>query len=147
MSRTLSAAAAVILLASFAPAAAPPDSLTVAIRRGLDRLEKGAASYTTKRQCFSCHHQTMTVGAFVSARDRGFTISEKGLKHQLAFTLDPFTSKRERVAKGESVGGANTTVAYALLTLRSAGHAADETTAALVDFLLVKQQPDGSWPA
>jgi N-acyl-D-amino-acid deacylase len=147
MWRVLLTFAALFVLASTASAAAPPDPLSLAIRRGLTRLEKGSASYITKRQCFSCHHQTHTIGAFVSARQRGFSVSEKALKEQVAFTVETFSSKRDRVAKGDSVGGISTTVAYALFTLRTAGHAADETTEALIDFLLVRQRPDGSWPA
>src|SRR5262245_41076534 len=135
------------LLAAPACAAAPPDPLPGAVRRGLARLEKGASSYVTKRDCFSCHHQTHTIGAFVSAKQRGFAVPEKELKAQIEFTLASFSGKLDKVTKGESVGGRNTTVAYALFTLKTAGHAPDKTTAALIFFLLVRQDSDGSWPA
>src|SRR5262245_24166739 len=123
------------LLAAPACAAAPPDPLPGAVRRGLARLEKGASSYVTRRDCFSCHHQTHTIGAFVSAKQRGFAIPEKELKAQVEFTLATFSGKLDKVRKGEAVGGRNTTAAYALFTLKAAGHHADETTDALVDFL------------
>src|SRR5262249_34283715 len=61
-------------------------------------------------------------------------------------TIERF-KKQEQIVKGQGIGGANTTVAYALFTLEAAGHAPDETTAALVEFLLVKQRSDGAWPA
>src|SRR5262249_55482967 len=48
---------------------------------------------------------------------------------------------------GQAIDGANTTAAYALFALDGAGHPADATTAALVQFLLARQRPDGSWPA
>src|SRR3954464_6827807 len=102
------------LLAAPAPAAAPPGRLDAAVRRGLTRLEKGAASYVTKRDCFSCHHQTHTIAAFVSAKRRGFAVNEKELKAQVEFTLATFRGKLDKVSKGESVGGRNTTAAYAL---------------------------------
>ena len=38
-------------------------------------------------------------------------------------------------------------MAYALHTLEQASHKRDATTDALVDFLVVRQRPDGSWPA
>src|SRR5690349_10462030 len=102
------------LFAAPAPAAAPPDRLGQAVHRGLARLEKGAASYVTKRDCFSCHHQTHTIAAFVSAKRRGFAVPEKVLKAQVEFTLATFRGKLDKVSKGDSVGGRNTTAAYAL---------------------------------
>src|SRR5262245_15729971 len=93
------------LLAIFAlPASAspPPDLVPTAVRRGLSRLEKGSGSYITKRDCFSCHHQTHTIGAFVSAKRRGFTISEKVLKEQIEFTLATFSNKRDKLVKGDA---------------------------------------------
>jgi N-acyl-D-amino-acid deacylase len=80
------------LLAGPAAAAAPPpvDHRGPAVRLGLSRLEKGAASYVTKRDCFSCHHQTHTLAAFASARRRGFAVPEKEFAAQLKFTLATF---------------------------------------------------------
>lgn len=135
------------VLAAPAHAAAPPDPVSLAVRRGLARLEKGASNYTTNRDCFSCHHQTHTIGAFVSAKRRGFSVSEGALKEQVKFTLATFDGKHEKIRKGEAVPGRNTTASYALFTLRMAGHAPDATTSALVDFLVVRQTADGSWPA
>lgn len=136
-----------LLFALLAPVAAPPDRLSDAVRRGLTRLEKGSASYVTKRDCFSCHHQTHTIAAFVSAKQRGFSIPEKELKAQVEFTLATFRNNLDKISKGDAVPGRNTTASYALFTLKSVGHAPDKTTAALVDFLVVRQNADGSWPA
>jgi N-acyl-D-amino-acid deacylase len=141
------AACFALLLPVAAHAAAPPDRVDAAIRRGLRRLEQGAASYVTNRQCFSCHHQSLTVAALIAAKQRGFAISERLLDEQTAFTVETFKPNLAKVRKGENVGGRSTTVAYALYTLQAAGHPADDTTAALVDFLIVRQDKDGSWPA
>src|SRR4051794_11820481 len=130
-----------------ARAAGPPDRLSLAVRRGLARLEQGSASYVSKRDCFSCHHQTHTIGAFLSAKRRGFAVPEKELKAQVEFTLATFRGKTDKIVKGDAAPGRNTTAAYALFTLKTAGHAPDKTTAALVDFLVVRQSADGSWPA
>src|SRR4051794_39098231 len=88
------------LLAAPASAAAPPDRLDDAVRRGLARLEKGATSYASKRDCFSCHHQTHTIGAFLSAKRRGFRVPEKELKAQVEFTLATFSGKPDKISKG-----------------------------------------------
>jgi hypothetical protein len=129
------------------PSAGPPDEVSLAVRRGLWRLEKGASAYTTRRECFSCHHQALTVACFAEARRRGLSVSADFLKKQTAFTLDSFRTKHERIRKGQAVPGGNTMAAYALFTLGQVGHEADDTTAALVEYLRVRQKADGAWPA
>ena len=145
--RFLLALLACSAVASAAPAAAPPDRMGQAIRRGIDRLQAGAAKYTENRQCFSCHHQALTVAALVEAKALGFAIDAPLLKDQVRFTLASFAPKLAQVRKGQSVPGGNTMAAYALFTLQNAGHPRDDTTSALVEFLLVRQHADGSWPA
>lgn len=135
-----------LLVTTCAGAAGPPDPLPGAIRRALARLEAGATQYTRHRQCFSCHHQALTVAALADARRRGFAVPGRAFDEQVAFTLDTFRPRLADVRRGVGVGGRNTTVAYALFTLQAAGHPADATTDALVEFLLVHQAKDGSWP-
>jgi N-acyl-D-amino-acid deacylase len=121
-----------------------PD-LKTAIKRGLRRVEEGAANYTKHRQCFSCHHQAVSIEAMAAARKLGHDIEATKLDHQVKFTLESFSSRRELLQKGEGVGGASTTVAYGLLALKMGGHESDDTTAAMIDYLLKLQRPDGSW--
>lgn len=136
-----------LLSAASARAAAPPDPVAQAVRRGLWRLEQGAANYVTHRQCFSCHHQALTLAAFAAANERGFRVSRAALQEQTEFTLATFRDKHADLRKGSNVGCRNTTVAYALYTLQAVGHRADETTDALVEFLFAGQDKDGAWPA
>jgi hypothetical protein len=135
------------VVATSAPAAAPPDATSHAIRRGLDRLQTGAASYVEKRQCFSCHHQALTIAALAEAKGRGFAIDETLLKDQVRFTLASFAPKLSQIRKGQSVPGGNTMVAYGLFALQKGEHLRDATTSGLVEYLLVRQHADGSWPA
>jgi N-acyl-D-amino-acid deacylase len=123
----------------------PADAVKAAVDKGLRRLEAGAANYTTNRQCFSCHHQALPVFALTSAKQRGFTVTPDAVKKQLEFTLAFLSPKKEKIAKGQDIGGGNTTAVYALATLDAAGHAADETSAALVEYLLGRQRADGAW--
>lgn len=139
-----------LVLLTITPAAsalAPPPPADLAIRRGLTRLRQGSASYLTHRQCFSCHHQALTVAAFAAARTKGFAVPADEHEKQVEFTLATFRPKLAKVAKGADIGGASTTAAYALFTLEQASHRRDEVTDALVGFLLARQRPDGSWPA
>jgi N-acyl-D-amino-acid deacylase len=117
----------------------------VAIELGLRRIAQGAANYPKNRQCFSCHHQAMPILALTAARRRGFAVEPEQIREQVEFSLKTFAPRREQVAKGQGIGGASTTVGYALVALEAAGHPPDETTTAMVRFLLARQRPDGSW--
>jgi len=145
LNRTL--ACCLLLLPTLVRAGEPDPRLNPAIERGLKRLELGSASYIQNRQCFSCHHQALTLAVFESAKQRGFQVPPEKVKEQLAFTLESFAPKKAQLVKGQGVPGGNTMTAYALFTLDVSHHPADETTAALVEYLLVRQRPDGSWPA
>src|SRR5262249_29492236 len=61
------------------------------------------------------------------------------------FSLKTFRNKAV-IARGLGVGGDSTGVVYALQTFAAAERPYDDTTAALVEYLLVKQRKDGSWP-
>src|SRR5262249_24314214 len=91
-------------------------------------------------------HQAVPVMGLVAARQRGFPVDAAKVQEQVAFSLKSFRD-HEQIRKGQGVGGANTTVGYALAFLDTAGHTADDTTAALLEFLLVGQRRDGAWPA
>jgi squalene cyclase len=123
------------------------DPAKAAIEKGLRRIEQGAENYTKNRTCFSCHHTGMALMSLSSARRRGFEVEPAKIKHQVEFSLKAFKSKTERMRKGQGIEGGNTQAVYGLFTLEAAGHAADETTAALVEYLLLRQHKDGSWPA
>ncbi len=123
-----------------------PDPIRTAVEKGLRRLEQGAANYTKNRQCFSCHHQAVPMAAFESARRHGFSVNEEEIRHQIEFTLDTFRPQREKIAKGQAVGGTTTSAGYALFTLEMGGSPPDDVSSALVEYLLAKQRPDGAWP-
>jgi N-acyl-D-amino-acid deacylase len=126
---------------------ATEERVRAAVEKGIKRLETGAGNYIKNRQCFSCHHQTVSILGLTEAHKRGFNIDATALRQQIDFTLDTFKDKLDRVRKGQSVPGGNTMAAYALFTLDRAGHKPDATTAALVEYLLGRQKKDGSWPA
>jgi N-acyl-D-amino-acid deacylase len=125
----------------------PADVLRPAIERGLRRIEKGAANYTVHRQCFSCHHQAMPIVSLTSAQRHGLKVRPEEVRQQIEFTLDYFRPKKEAIAKGQWMPGGNTMAAYALMALEAADQPPDEITSALVQYLVTRQRPDGSWPA
>jgi hypothetical protein len=127
--------------------AATPDPARAAIAKGLRRIEQGAANYTKHRKCFSCHHQALSILSLSAARQRGFQVEPTKVRRQIDFTLSAYKARKDRIAKGQRLDGASTEAVYALFALEGARHGADEVTAALVRFLLVRQSGDGSWPA
>jgi len=145
--RSVALMALLTLSPGLARADAPADAVKTAVEKSLKRLDQGAASYIKNRQCFSCHHQATAIQVFVAAKRRGFEVDAASLRQQVDFTVNTFKHKRESVAKGLAVPGGNTMAAYALFALEIGGYSADETTAALVQYLLARQKPDGSWPA
>jgi N-acyl-D-amino-acid deacylase len=123
-----------------------PASIKSAVEKALVRIEQGATNYTKQRQCFSCHHQALPIMGMSSAQKRGFPVSGETIKKQIDFSLKTFR-KKELVEKGQGIGGSNTTVLYALTTLAAVDYPPDDITDSMVQFLLVRQGKDGSWPA
>jgi squalene cyclase len=89
----------------------------------------------------------MSILTMTAARRHGFQVEPAKLHEQIEFTLNTFRPKKDQIVKGQGVPGGNTMVVYALIALEAGAHPADETTAALVQYLLNRQRPDGAWPA
>jgi N-acyl-D-amino-acid deacylase len=144
--KTIAAVLALLTLTTTVRGAASPSlAVKVAIEKGLARAEKGVINYPKQRRCFSCHHQAMAVFSMTAARQRGFAVKADLLKAQIDFSLKTFRNKAI-IARGRGVGGESTSVVYALHTLAAVERPYDDTTAALVSYLLVRQRKDGSWP-
>src|SRR5262245_39251919 len=116
-----------------------------ALVRGLPLVQKAAENYPKHRNCFSCHHQTLPMLAMVTARKHGLAIDEPLLQAQAEFSHKSFRESHEDLRAGRGVGGRALTVGYALWALKLAEWKPDETTAALVSYLLKTQHTDGYW--
>ena len=121
------------------------DAMRTAVQRAIPLIEKSAATYIEERSCFSCHHQALTVMALGRAKLTGFTIQDNIVSEQTKFTLEYFTDRKERLPKGEGVPGGSYSAGYALAGLAAAKEPANETTQALIQYLLKTQKKDGSW--
>lgn len=120
-------------------------ALQTAVTKGLDVVTKAAERYPDHQSCFSCHHQTLPMLAAVMARGRGIEIHETWLKGQKDFTHTSFADDLDALRAGRGIGGRSMTVGYGLWALRLADSPADETTEAMVTFLLKTQHDDGHW--
>ena len=116
-----------------------------AAEKGLALITQSAAEYPKHRTCFSCHHQAMPLVALTVARERGFTIDEDVLRQQVEMTEADLKQAAEAYRKGGGQGGGATRAGYALWTLESGAWKPDETTDAVVTFLLKRDQTIGYW--
>lgn len=131
-------------LAMTAPASAD-DATRAAVDNALKAIAKGVTNYPKHRQCFSCHHQAMGVLAMTAAQKQGFDVDKDLIQKQIEFSLKTFRNKAT-IAKGQGVGGDSNGVIHALQMLAAVDRPHDDTTAALIEYLLVKQRKDGAWP-
>ena len=122
-----------------------PAALHSAIVRAIPLLESGAAGSAEQRQCFTCHHQAIPVLALSAARRRGFAIDEDHLELQLRHTAAHLERGRKGYLEGCGQGGKVLTAGYALWTLSAGGRPADNTTAAVTEFLLEYQKKSEHW--
>jgi hypothetical protein len=117
-----------------------------AIARSLPLLEKGAAGHVAQRTCFSCHHQALPVLALGVARERGFEIDEAAFRKQLTFTHQVLADWARRTPDRKSFGGGQAdTAGYALLTLDLGSWKPDPTTAAVAEYLLLRNADLDHW--
>jgi N-acyl-D-amino-acid deacylase len=131
--------------------AASPDldvgAIKSAVQKSIPLIEKSAAQYRERRQCFSCHHHALPVLMLTEARRRGFTIDEGNLERQLDYTAAHLKRGEENYRSGQGQGGKADTAGWALWTLETGGRKADETTAAVAHFLLAWQSDQDHWRA
>lgn len=139
--------ATVLLSGSASAAPDAPDAVAVraAAGRAVPLIESTAATYPSKRGCFSCHHQTMAVLALTLARDRAFKVDGKVVEAQLDLTLADLQGAEESYRQGKGQGGGATRAGYALWALELGGRKPDSTTSAVSSFLLQRDALNGYW--
>ena len=121
------------------------DTARMAAQRAILLIEKSASTYTEQRDCFSCHHQALTMMTLSHATLAGLSVRDDTISAQAKFTLEYFGDRKDRLPKGEGVPGGSYSAGYALAGLAAAKEPANEISQALVQYLLKKQNKDGSW--
>ncbi len=118
------------------PLPAKTDLPRLAAAKALPLLIKAAEGHIDQRSCFACHNQAFPMMAFAIARDRGFDLPDELVSAQNEHIADFLHSNIDRFRKGQGTGGQADTAGYALLTLEFGGYKPDETTEAVVEYLL-----------
>ena len=124
---------------------ADEDRIRQAVQKAIPLIEKSAATYVQKRDCFTCHHQALPLMVFSRVKSAGFQVGDDSISKQVHFSLEYFNDRLHRLPMGQGVPGGSYTAGYALTGLSEAKVTGDETTKALVSYLLKIQNKDGSW--
>lgn len=159
-------AAGGLLLGAGPAAAQEPDTFDFsqfprqAVQKSIPLLQKSAGIFlgSVEKNCFSCHHQSLSVITFSLARKQGvaFDAAEdrkqvEKLKEFLALARPALEAYQTDPAAERRVDGflvePSLTLGYLLTPLHAAGMPADAATDAAVRYLLRKQTPEGKWSA
>jgi squalene cyclase len=119
--------------------------IRTALTRALTPLQKSLVVYAEKRDCFSCHNQTVPLVALKIARSRGLAIDEDAFDGAVALTLADLETALELYRQVRGQPGGATRAAYALWALQAGDHRADLITAAVTEFLLKFDRDRDHW--
>jgi hypothetical protein len=133
------------VVSSAEPPAPPAEEVKAAVAKALPLLLKGAEGHMAERTCFACHNQGIPLLALTTARQRGFAVRDEDIQKQLEFIAGFLNSNRQNYLQGKGQGGQVDTAGYALLTLEVGGWKPDETTEAVVEYLLRYNKNLGHW--
>ena len=122
-------------------------ALRIAIEKSLPQLTKGAIGHRENRTCFACHSQGLPIMAMATARGRGVAVDSEELKGQLQHVAEFLGGNRAGYLEGKGQGGQADTAGYALVALELGGWRADETTAAVTRYLLLRDADLDHWRA
>ncbi|MGE3819417.1 MAG: prenyltransferase/squalene oxidase repeat-containing protein [Isosphaeraceae bacterium] len=112
------------------------ESVRSAVARGLERVRRAGQNWQVNRTCFSCHHQTLPMLAEVEAARAGFPVDVAGLEAQADFSREYHHERLDALNAGQHLPGGAATAGYGLWALRLARRPPDETTSAVVSYLL-----------
>jgi hypothetical protein len=119
-------------------------SVRRAVVKSLPLLQKSGRTFATKRSCISCHHQALVAMTVGLARKRGFEVDQRIAEQERARVLSVLERNREQLLLGSGVTD-ELAPAYVLAALAAEEQKPNFTTDALVQFLVLRQRPDGSW--
>jgi N-acyl-D-amino-acid deacylase len=116
-----------------------------AVRDGIAILQRSAGEFLTSSDgCISCHHQSLPALALSLAKDNKIPVDEKLAQEQTSATTRILRNKCQLLLQGAGTPDV-LDAGYFLAGLAASGQPRSEATDALVHFLALKQNQDGSW--
>jgi hypothetical protein len=137
-----------LLMPPLIPAAAPPAPLPTApqaVARARVLLHRSGDTWRSRRTCFACHHHTLQVFAEAETARAGFGHDAKRVEAHAEHAHLYFAERQDDLSEGKRLPGGPYSAAYGLWTLHQAQTPADDTTTAMVAYLLQVQEGDGTW--
>jgi hypothetical protein len=135
-----------IVLGFLIPAHAPKaNPVRAAVGAAVPMLVAGAVGHSDQKTCFACHNQAPPALALSAARDSGFAVPETFFQDQAEHVAEFLSENKDKFRKGVGTGGGAATAGYALFTLELNGRRPDETTAAVVEYLLKVHTDRDHW--
>jgi len=119
-------------------------SIRAAASRSINLFKRSSVRYLKERKCPSCHHQTMSLMVFKTARRAGFKIDNLESKRQVERVSGFYNTRRARF-ESEVVKLPITPVGYHLWSLDLGGHQPDDLTKVMTTALLKNQNELGHW--
>ena len=141
----LVAAAAAVLHAVNGTGPADRAEVKRAVERSLPLLQSSAETWFEKRECSSCHHQTLALVATAVARERGFAIPEAFVRGQVLRTLKPVRGWQERYVTGEVSINEAIGQSYRVVGVGATGATRTPMTDAVTYLLAGRQHRSGRW--
>jgi len=123
----------------------PEARLREAITPALKLIEYSSAVYLRERECFSCHHQAMSIMTLMLARQHSFQFDHANLTAQVTRSIEHLQRGEEQYRLGKGQGGGVDTAGYALLGLAAADYPPNKTTDAVVEYLLQIHAESRRW--
>jgi len=118
------------------PPTPPEQTVREAAAKAVRLVDRTSATFLTTHVCFTCHTQTLSALVLRDARKAGVKIDEANFKRQC---------ERAFEVHGALGGVRVDTVGYALWALDAGGHAPDDKTEAMVEYVLNYQKDLGRW--
>ncbi|QDV24072.1 prenyltransferase/squalene oxidase repeat-containing protein [Aureliella helgolandensis] len=109
------------------------------VRRGLERLQRASVNWQSNEDCFSCHHHTLPMLASFEGAQAGLQLDSNWMQAQADAAHSYFEPLIEDMDMGSHVPGGAATVGYGLWALSLDQRVSDETTTAMVNYLLLIQ--------
>ncbi len=127
------------------PAPLPDPRLPAAVARAIPLLQSSAATWLTKRECTSCHHQALGTMAVAVAREAGFAVDEARAAKQIARILEDLTEDEDSLLDGTAAINGQFGCSYMLVALAARGVPAGRALQLVGHYVAGKQSPDGRW--
>jgi ankyrin repeat protein len=125
-----------------APSVLTGSAVAEAVAKSLPLLQQSGAKFTSRKECVSCHHQSMVALTTSVARWRGFPVDEEIARQEREHVRAYFEAKPE-IVLGQ---GLDPLLApWTLWSWEAEQQAPSPLTDALVHYLVLLQSGDGGW--